>query len=73
MTGLCDEFFTPDEVAKMFKITKRSVLNLIRMGRLKAIEVGRGEIRKTYRVYEKEVQRYMAENYQKMIDGLTQQ
>ena len=64
-----DNFFTPDEVAEMFKITRRSVIELIRCGKLRAIEVGTGHVRKTYRIYEKEVERYMSENYNKYEGG----
>jgi excisionase family DNA binding protein len=60
-----DKFLTPEEVADIFKITRRSVLELIRSGRLKAVQVGVGNIRNTYRIYSKEVDRFMSENYER--------
>ena len=62
-----DKFMTPDEIAKLLKVKRRVILNLIRNGKIRAVVVGSGEKRKTYRVYEKEIERFMAENYSEDI------
>lgn len=59
-----DEFYTPEEVAEIFKISRRAVLDLIRSGKLKSVKIGVGKIRNTYRIYKKEIDRFIAENYE---------
>ena len=60
-----DKFYTPQEVAKSLNVSSRTILNLIRDKKIKAVIVG-GTKRITYRIYEKELDRFMAENYEKL-------
>lgn len=59
-----DEFYTPKQVADSLRVSTRTILNLIKSGKMKAIIVG-GLKRNTYRIYQKELDRFMAENYEK--------
>ncbi len=62
-----DVFYTPKEVAKSLKVSTRTVINLIKSGKMKAVAVS-GSKRNTYRIYVKEIDRFMAENYEN-LDG----
>lgn len=59
-----DELLTPNEVAKIFKVSSRTVVNMIRDGKLNYIIIG-GEKRKSYRIYRGEIERFAAEEYRK--------
>lgn len=59
-----DNYLTPSEVAKGLKVHRRTVINMIQKGILKAVIVS-GEKRKTYRIWEKELDRFMSENYER--------
>ena len=56
-----DEFITPQQVADILKIGKRTVLNLIRDGKLQHTIIS-GEKRKTYRIYRADIERFVAED-----------
>ena len=60
-----DDFYTPKQIAESLKVSSRTVINLIKSGKIKAVIVG-GTKRNTYRVYEKELDRFMAENYENL-------
>lgn len=59
-----DKFFTPKEIANSLSVSTRTVINMIRTGKLRAVNVA-GLKRMTYRVYEKELDRFIAENYER--------
>lgn len=58
-----DKFFTVKDVSQIFRVSTRTISTMIREGRLKAVAIG-GSKRVTYRIYEKEIDRFMAENYE---------
>ena len=60
-----DKFFTPKQLAEVLNVHSRTVINLIKGGKIKAVAIG-GIKRTTYRIYEKELDRFMAENYEKL-------
>lgn len=57
-------FITVKDMANILKVSTKTISNMIKSGKLKAVEVG-GEERITYRIFEKEILRFMAENYEK--------
>lgn len=61
-----EKFYTVKEFGALLKINIRTVNNLISSGRLKAVDVGTGK-RKIWRIYDGELQRFMAESYQKKM------
>jgi excisionase family DNA binding protein len=65
-----DEFYSPGELASALKVSSRTIYNMIRAGKIKAVEIGVGiGERITYRIYKKELDRFIAENYQKNKGG----
>ena len=58
-----DRFYTADDLAVLLKCSYRTVLNLIKCGKLRAVNVGTYK-RPTWRIYDGELQRFMAESYQ---------
>ena len=59
-----NEFLTPQDVALALKISPKTVLKMIKDGRLVAIEIA-GDKRKTYRILSGELDRYIAGEYVK--------
>ena len=57
-----DKFYTILEFSKILKLNVRTVSKLIRIGKIKALNVG-CEKRAIYRIYDGELKRLMAENY----------
>jgi len=64
-----DEYLKPSEVAKLLKITPRSVIKMILEGRIKALQIS-GTKRKSYRILSGELDRFSAEQYQKYQNGV---
>ena len=64
MRNIMDEFYTPKQVAESLQVSTRTIINLIKNGKMNAVIVG-GSTRNTYRIYQKELDRFMAENYHK--------
>lgn len=62
-----DRFLTTKDIAKILQIMPRTVINMIKRGELRAVKIGKGP-RAEYRIYEKEIDRFMAESYQKFLD-----
>ena len=62
-----DEFLTPKEVATILKISKRSVINMIQNKKIKALILS-GEKRFQYRILRGELDRMIAEEYQKYLE-----
>ncbi len=58
------KFYTIKEVAHILNVCTKTVISLIRDGKLQAVEIG-GTERISFRVYEKELDRFMAENAEK--------
>ena len=58
------EFYTVNEVAKILKVCTKTVVLMIRKGKLRAVEVG-GSQRISYRVEKNELERLLAENWDK--------
>lgn len=59
-----DEYLKPSDVARILKVSPRTVINMIHAGKLKAITIT-GEERKCYRILSGELDRFVAEEYQK--------
>lgn len=59
-----DKFLTTKQFAEILNVSPRTITNLIKDGKIRAVVIG-GSKRITYRIYEKELDRFMAENYDK--------
>jgi excisionase family DNA binding protein len=57
-----DEFYTTKELGSILKVTSRTIINMIKSGKIRAVIVG-GSKRTTFRIYKKELDRFMAVNY----------
>tara|TARA_R110002126_G_scaffold100368_2_gene231868 strand:+ start:519 stop:737 length:219 start_codon:yes stop_codon:yes gene_type:complete len=65
-----DKFYTTKEFAEILSVSSRTVLNMINTGKIRAVIVGgEAKSRKTYRIYSKELDRFMAENYQRLEES----
>jgi excisionase family DNA binding protein len=53
---MADDLLTPDEVAKMFRCSRRTILNMIYNGHIKFIRLSRG-----YRIKREEALRHVPE------------
>lgn len=58
-----NEYLTPQQVAKILQVHRRTVWNMIHDGRLKAVVIS-GEIRKSYRILRGELDRFVAKQYE---------
>ncbi len=58
------EFYTIKAVAKILSVCPKTVVSLIRDGKLWAVEIG-GTKRISFRVHKKELDRFVAENAEK--------
>lgn len=65
MSIMLDKFYTPQEIGDALQVSSRTIINLIKAGKMRAVIVG-GIKRNTYRIYEKELSRFIAENYQRL-------
>jgi putative molybdopterin biosynthesis protein len=54
---MIDEFYTPQEVAKMLRVTRTTIYEHIKSGQLKAIRVGN-----RYRITEAHLEEYIQQN-----------
>lgn len=54
-----NDLLTPEEVAKLLKVSKRTVYRWIDSGELKVARIGR----KTYRVFESDVKKFVGKFY----------
>ena len=54
-----NDFLTPEEVAKILKVSKRTVYRWIESGDLKVARIGR----KTYRVFESDLKKFVNKFY----------
>lgn len=61
-----NEYLKPSEVAAILKVSAHTVLNMIRDGKLKAINIS-GKERKCYRILSGELDRFAAEEYEKYV------
>ena len=61
-----EEFYKLSEVAKILRVTTKTILNMLRDGRLRGIPISNGT-RKHYRILKKELDRYVAEQYEKYL------
>lgn len=59
-----DEFYTTKELGRILKVTPRTIINMIKSGKIRAVIVG-GSKRTTFRIYKKELERFMAVNYER--------
>jgi len=59
-----DEYLKPSEVARILKVTTRTVNNMVRDGTLRAVTI-RGKDRKSYRILSGELDRFVSEEYEK--------
>lgn len=58
------EFIKISEAAKILNVHHMTIRRMIKDGRLKALNMGHGAKRKSYRIYHKEFERFMAEEYE---------
>lgn len=58
-----EKFYTVSELAKLLNCSKRTVLRLIAKWKIKAVNLGGGN-RPSWRIYDGELQRLMAESYE---------
>ena len=65
---MSEDFYRIHEVANILKVCPRTVLNMIKQGKFKVIEIS-GVKRKTYRILKGELDRYIAEEYEKSKKG----
>lgn len=61
-----DEYYSIQELAKIWKVSLGLVRREIKAGRLKYIRLGPGK-KAVYRIYKGEIDRYMAEEYEKHV------
>jgi len=54
-----NDLLTPEEVAKILKVSKRTVYRWIDSGELKVARIGR----KTYRVFESDIKKFVNKYY----------
>lgn len=59
-----DEYLKPSEVARILNVCPRTVINMIRDGKLRAVTLS-GKSRKSYRILSGELDRFTAEEYEK--------
>jgi excisionase family DNA binding protein len=57
-----DKYYTPAELAKILKVTPRTIINLIEKGKLKAVNVG-AKKRARWRIFEGQYLNFLAESY----------
>ena len=55
-----NDLLTPEEVAKILKVSKRTVYRWIDSGELKVARIGR----KTYRVFESDIKKFVNKYYE---------
>jgi excisionase family DNA binding protein len=53
---------TADEVAEYLRISTQQVYKLIKSGQIKATNIGKGKIRKEYRITPKDVKLFLKQN-----------
>ncbi len=59
-----DEYLKPSEVALKLKVCRRTVINMIHSGKLKALIIS-GKKQKNYRILSGELDRFVAEEYER--------
>ena len=62
---LMDKFYTIKEVANILSVSPRTVRNMIKTGRIRGVDVS-GIVSITYRILDKELDRFVAVNYEKL-------
>ena len=63
-----NEYLKPSEIARMLNVHSRTVINMIHDKRLRAITIT-GKTRKSYRILKGELDRFVAEEYEKYHNG----
>lgn len=53
---MADQFYTPEELAALLKVTRQAIYNWIQQGRMEAVRIGR-----TVRIPAEEVERLLRE------------
>tara|TARA_R110002126_G_scaffold51939_1_gene141841 strand:- start:16119 stop:16322 length:204 start_codon:yes stop_codon:yes gene_type:complete len=59
-----EEYYKPSEVAKILKVSPKTINNMINDGKLKALTIS-GNERKCYRILKGELDRFAAQEYEK--------
>lgn len=59
-----ENFLSIQEVAKRLNVHPKTILNLIKKNKIRAVKIGVGVKRNRYRIYEREIDRFMAEEYE---------
>ena len=59
-----DKFWKISDLAKLLEVNPRTIMRLISRGEIRAVNMGTDK-RAAYRIYDGELQRFMAENYEK--------
>jgi len=57
-----DRYYTPSELAKILRVNPRTIVSLIRSGKLEALDVGTGK-RSHWRIYEGQYRKFLASSY----------
>ena len=60
-----EEYYTTEEVAKILKVSYKTVRRMIESGKIKTIDVGFGSERKAHRILAGELDRFVAEQYER--------
>ena len=59
-----EEYYTTAEVAKILKVSYKTVRRMIESGKIKTIDVGFGIERKSHRILAGELDRFVAKQYE---------
>jgi excisionase family DNA binding protein len=62
-------FLTPEEVSKQLRVTAEQVRNLIRQGRISAVNIGAGKKRPLYRIRQQALDDFMDNSRQRNQPG----
>jgi len=62
-------FLTPEEVSKQLRVTAEQVRNLIRRGRISAVNVGAGKKRPLYRIKQQALDQFLDNSGQQSRSG----
>jgi excisionase family DNA binding protein len=57
-----DKFYTTYDLAKIMKVNYRTILTLIKTGKISAVNLGTSK-RPLWRIYEGQYRKFLAENY----------
>lgn len=62
---MMDKTYTVFELANLLQVDRRTVSKLIKTGKILAMNIGMGKKRSHWRVHDCQLQRFLAESYEK--------